>query len=140
PNMVSSKLLFRVTDGTYTTQSSSEVSVMAVPVNLNATHNSNSITLSWNAVTGASQYQVYLLKPSNYEMQLAGTTSSTSYTISNLSSNDIGWVSVKAVGANGAVSRRAYAVKPVPTTNLSPTVSIIAPSNNATFTAPATIQ
>ncbi|REK71243.1 glycosyl hydrolase family 18 protein [Paenibacillus paeoniae] len=65
---------------------------VAPPANLAVeSRSTSSIKVKWDAVTGATDYEVYLNE------QLAGTTNNTSYTLSSLSSNTAYTIEVVAI-------------------------------------------
>ena len=79
------------------------------------------IALQWDAVAGATDYEVMILQGD--DMVSAGTTSSTSYSFSGLSKDITYWVSVRA-RVNGSPGRRAVAVSRKPDSgNCSGTIS-----------------
>lgn len=102
-------VLVRVTDGIKTAVSG-VVNIITTPSGLAV---SNSATLSWAASAGATSYNVYLLKPTDKEMQLVANTTNLSYTFTNLSGGETHWVSVSAKNAT-VESVRAYAVSFIP--------------------------
>jgi hypothetical protein len=69
------------------------------------------IALQWGAVTGATDYEVMMLRGD--EMVSMGTTAGTTFTISGLSKDTLYWVSVRA-RVNGNPGRRAPAISRLP--------------------------
>lgn len=94
-------------------ESTSEVfTILGVPtVSLSTTQCEGYIAINWTAVTGATDYEVMLLKGD--EMVSVNSTNSNSYTISNLSKDSTYWVSVRA-RLNGNPGRRAIAISRKP--------------------------
>ncbi|HLU33889.1 MAG TPA: endo-1,4-beta-xylanase [Natronosporangium sp.] len=74
----------------------------APPTNLTANAGSNSVSLSWNGSSGATQYQVHrALGASGGSFSQIGTTSGTSFTDNNVSPNTTYRYRVTASNANG---------------------------------------
>ena len=101
--------------------------VPAAPTGLRATAASSTrIDLSWNAVSGAYGYKVYVSFYSSSGFQLEDTTYSTSYTINDATPGTIYYFRVTAYNANGesAMSSVASATTPAgtPTTPTTPTM------------------
>lgn len=69
------------------------------------------INLTWPAITGATDYEVMILRDN--EMQAIGDTTGTSYTISGLSKDSLYWVAVRA-RVNGGAGRRSTAISRQP--------------------------
>ncbi len=68
----------------------------------------NEAIISWDAVPGATSYDIYKL--GDKYMEVIGTTTSTSYTLQNLVLGESNWYSVRATDAgNNIIGRRAYA-------------------------------
>lgn len=107
PANVTGEALVRVTRGTSSSQSHQVFSIIKVPTNLQVVEACpDSVTLSWNAVTNATGYEVSML--GNFYMDSVGTSPTNSITIAQSSTNEFWW-SVKALGANNCVGRRAIA-------------------------------
>jgi len=107
-------LQVRVRSGSYSSQSGSYVSVLSVPSNLRAsTPFTGAVRFEWNAVPGASSYDVFLLEPQDRSMELEATTKTTYYVFQNrpLGEDNALWMSVRARTASGVVSERAYAIR-----------------------------
>ncbi|MCB9232296.1 MAG: PKD domain-containing protein [Bacteroidia bacterium] len=125
----------RVTRGTSTDQSDANFSIINVPTNLTVPWACpDTFLLSWNPVAGATGYEVSML--GNKYMDFVGQTSATSYAIGPINFNNTYWVSVKALGPNGAIGRRAIAINKGPGTWNCPiaidaaVTQIISPSGN----------
>ena len=107
PNVVSGEALVRITRGASTSQSHEEFSIIGVPTALNVNFACpDSMEVTWNAVSGATGYEVSLLG-SKY-MDSVGFTTGTSLVIAASASTDHWW-SVKALGPNNCEGRRAFA-------------------------------
>ncbi|MFK8039363.1 MAG: S8 family serine peptidase [Crocinitomicaceae bacterium] len=107
PAVVTSQALVRVTRGNSTSQSHVGFSIIQVPTNLQVLEVCpDSVTLSWNAVTNATGYEVSML--GNKYMDSVGTSSTNTITLAHSASSDFWW-SVKALGANNCIGRRAIA-------------------------------
>lgn len=108
PNVVTGEALVRITRGASTSQSHEEFSIIGVPTGLNVISVCpDSMEVSWNAVAGATGYEVSLLG-SKY-MDSVGVSSTTSLVIAASASVDHWW-SVKALGPNNCEGQRAFAV------------------------------
>jgi hypothetical protein len=91
---------------------SAPFTVVGVPaVTLSALQCEGYIALDWTAVTGATDYEVMILK--GKEMMPAGTTTGTSYVIGGLLKDSTYYVSVRA-RLNGNPGRRALAISRKP--------------------------
>jgi hypothetical protein len=87
--------------------------LMQVPTGLTVDYACpDSIKISWNAVAGAAYYEASRL--GNMYMDSNGISTTTSYTFGGLNPLMEQWFSVKAYHSNGAVSRRAIAIKKDP--------------------------
>jgi PKD repeat protein len=114
-NLVSGNALIRVTRGSQTGTSQAPFSIIPRPSNLNIDWACpDSMKLSWNNVTGATGYEVSMLG-AKY-MDSVGTTSTNEFVFTNINPNNQYWVSVRALGPNGAVGRRANAIEKAPGT------------------------
>ncbi len=68
----------------------------------------NEAIISWDAVPGATAYDIFKL--GDEYMEVIGTTTTTSYTLQNLVLNESNWYSVRATDSgNNIIGRRAYA-------------------------------
>jgi hypothetical protein len=93
-------------------ESKENFDIIGTPGNLNVEWAcSNSFNFSWTAVNGAIGYQVYLLGE-NY-MDSAGYSSTTNATV-YANSMETQWVSVCAIGPDGAIGKRAVALRKTP--------------------------
>lgn len=108
PNVVTGEALVRITRGASTNQSHEPFSIIGVPTGLSVNYACpDSMEVSWNAVSGATGYEVSLL--GTKYMDSVGTGSGTSLVIAANASVDHWW-SVKALGPNNCEGRRALAV------------------------------
>lgn len=110
PNNVTGKALVKIERGTVSDVSDHTFSIIPTPTNLNVTSVCPSyMEVSWTAVTGADEYQVYLL--GNKYMDSVGRTTSTTFQIPITNLNATHWYSVAAIKNNngGNVGRRALA-------------------------------
>lgn len=106
PNIATDKVQLRLQNGT-TEKISAPVTVIGMPVfNFSAVQCEGYINLVWNAVAGATDYEVLLLKGS--ELVPVATTTALTYAINSLSKDSTYWVTVRA-RLNGKEGRRADA-------------------------------
>lgn len=109
PVTVSGEVRVRATSGSYSDMSDEDFTIVNVPANLQIDYACpDSIGLSWNAVAGASGYEVSYLG-AEY-MDSIGTTTATSIAVTGLNPNLEHWFSVKALTSDGGAGRRAIAV------------------------------
>ena len=107
PTIVTGQALVKVTRGNSSSQSHEPFSIIRVPSGLSVVSACpDSMTVTWNTVTGATGYEVSLL--GTKYMDSVGTTNTTSLTIYAPATTDHWW-SVKALGPNNCVGRRAIA-------------------------------
>ena len=106
---ITGEALIRVSRGGNNDVSDAGFSIIGVPTNIAESQSCNGLTLTWDPVTSATGYSVFVLG-SQY-MDSVGTSSTEQYTINGLSPNTTYWVSVNALGNNGAIGRRAIAVE-----------------------------
>lgn len=113
PSTITSEAHVRVTRGTVSGMNTEPFSIIGVPQNLHVVYGCvDSIKIAWNAVTGAAWYEVSLL--GNMYMDSVGTSNTTDYVFTNLSSSNSYWFSVRAVFPDGNKGRRAIAVNKSP--------------------------
>ncbi len=109
PNVVTGETLVRVTRGAKSDISDAKFSIISLPGNISTTNPCQTgVTLTWNAVSGADQYNVYQL--GEKYMEIIGTTASLSYEISDLPVEETIWFSVQAINNQGVVGKRANAI------------------------------
>lgn|GEM_PF-420153 len=109
PNVQTGQALVRVSRSGLSDQSTTNFSITNTPANIDViTVCPTSLTVTWDALAGATSYDVFYL--GTMYMDSVGTTTGTSLSIPIADPNDDHWVSVRAVGPNGLRSRRAIAV------------------------------
>ncbi|MEM9821076.1 MAG: S8 family serine peptidase, partial [Bacteroidota bacterium] len=106
PNIASGQALVRVTRGGQADQSDETFNIFPVPSNLSITPISAANSqVTWNAVPGATSYDVYVL--GSKFMEIVGTSSTNSYSLTNMPGEI--WISVAANG-NNIAGQRAIAI------------------------------
>jgi subtilisin family serine protease len=114
PNTVSGEVKIRVTQGAFSDESDAVFSFIGTPTNLNVVWACpDSLNLTWDAVSGATGYEVYLLGAKYMDSQ--GTTSNTNFTVT-VPSNQTSWLSVRALGPTNAKGERPLAIEKAPGT------------------------
>ncbi|WP_353722195.1 S8 family serine peptidase [Dyadobacter sp. 676] len=115
PGLRSDKVRVRVIqNSTGATSVSEPFTVVGVPsLTLSSLQCEGYISLEWTAVTGATDYEVMMLKGN--EMVPVATTTGTSYTLSGLQKDSTYYVSVRT-RLNGQPGRRALAISRKPDT------------------------
>jgi len=107
--------IVRVTRGIVSDVSDANFSIIRIPTGLAVdTACPTAFYLKWNAVTGATGYEVSMLG-AKY-MDSVSTTAATGYWFMGINSANTYWVSVRALGATNAEGRRALAVEKTPGT------------------------
>ena len=108
PNNVSGQCLIRVTNGTLTDQSDENFSIASrvTGVTIQSVCPTEA-TITWNAVPGATSYDVYSL--GQKFMEVVGNSTTTSLTFPITDPTDPIWFSVSANGGNGWSSLRSNA-------------------------------
>jgi hypothetical protein len=115
PNVVSGQCKIRVTQGSSQSESVAPFTIIGVPQNLQVDWACvDSFQLSWSPVSGATQYEVSML--GQKYMDSVDVTTATQYVFHNTINTQEYWVSVKALGNNGIVGRRAIAINKQPGT------------------------
>ena len=113
PSALTGKALVRVTRGTVSDVSDATFSIIGVPQNITVLWSCpDSLRLTWNAVPGATGYQIHKL--GTMYMDSIGVSNSTQFTVINVQSTNTYWFSVKALGPLDAIGRRAYAIQKTP--------------------------
>ncbi|MBO3117660.1 S8 family serine peptidase [Winogradskyella sp. DF17] len=109
PSVASGECLIRVSNGSdsYTSDNPFSISPIVTGVNVDQIC-PDEMTVNWNAISGATSYDVYLL--GEKFMEVAGTSNTNSAAISITDPNQEFWVAVVAKGANGWESRRSIAI------------------------------
>jgi hypothetical protein len=104
------RALIRVSGGGNTDDSDTSFSILGVPSNLQVEWSCpDSIKLSWNATNLATSYEVSRL--GNKYMDSIGTSSITSFVVKGIQPTEEAWFSVKALGVNNTIGRRAIAIE-----------------------------
>tara|TARA_Y100000589_G_scaffold246893_1_gene234806 strand:+ start:133780 stop:137367 length:3588 start_codon:yes stop_codon:yes gene_type:complete len=115
PNVISGQSKIRLTQGTSQSESIEPFTIIDVPQNLQLDWACvDSFQLSWSPVSGATQYEVSML--GQKYMDSVDVTNATQYVFHNTINTQEYWVSVKALGNNGIVGRRAIAINKQPGT------------------------
>lgn len=134
PSVTTGKARIKITRGASSDSSKVDFSIIPVPTSFSVKWVCpDSIQLVWKPVPTATSYQIHQL--GSMYMDSIGTTTDTFFVVRNIPSTDSGWFSVKCLGADNAVGRRAIAIeKPIGTTNCSlpedlVMQSIISPTN-----------
>jgi len=109
PNAMTAVAHIRVVNGENATISTEPFHIMALPQNVSVTWACNdAFRIEWDEVYGAQSYIVRKL--GQKYMDSVATTQNTSYIFSNTGQAET-WVSVQAVGSDGANSRRTISIK-----------------------------
>ncbi len=109
PVVLTGKAMVRVTQGALSDVSDQVFSIIDVPNNLDfAWSCPDSSKLTWDAVPGATSYEISML--GGKYMDSIGTSTSNSFTVIQPSSTT-DWYSVKALGPDNAVSERHIAIQ-----------------------------
>lgn len=109
PSIASGHYLVRVSSSGYADTSIVPFSVLNIPAGLSVdTICPGEVSLSWDPVYLATGYEVFLLGARYMEPQ--GTTTATSFTLTGIDTEAANWFSVRALGPNNAVGRRANAI------------------------------
>lgn len=115
PSAATGKAMIRVTRGMQSGTCEAPFSIIGVPANLNVLWACpDSIKLTWNNVTGATGYEVSILGAKYMDSVAYSTTNSA--VLYNINPTKAYWLSVRALGANGASGRRAVAMEKAPGT------------------------
>ncbi|MBL4706866.1 MAG: T9SS type A sorting domain-containing protein [Flavobacteriales bacterium] len=108
PDTISGNALIRVTNGSIVGQSPNTFSIIRTPSNISTSFTcSDSIGLTWDSVPYATEYEISVM--GTKYMDSIGRSSSTNFTLKNITLSDDNWVSVKALG-NGIEGKRAIAI------------------------------
>ncbi|MCC7400618.1 MAG: S8 family serine peptidase [Chitinophagaceae bacterium] len=143
PSVTTDQARIRIIKNATAASSTSEAfTILGAPVlSLAAVQCEGYISLTWNPVSGATDYEVMMLQGS--DMVSVATTTGTSYVVSGLSKDSVYWVSVRA-RLNGNSGRRSDAISRQPNNgtcsgNISDNDlkvdTIIAPSTGRRFTS-----
>ncbi|MBQ0038143.1 MAG: fibronectin type III domain-containing protein [Clostridiales bacterium] len=82
---------------------------LTAPVLSSIKNSADGVTVSWDAVSGAAQYRVFYRLSSDSTWKTAGTTNSTSYTVTDLKSGSKYSFSVRCVNNDGDKYTSPYA-------------------------------
>jgi hypothetical protein len=115
PAKITAEAVVRVTRGTSVSQSEAPFSIMGIPCNINIDWVcDNALHLSWSEIPGAASYEVFKL--GEKYMDPVGITTIPSFIVEGIDPTASDWLSVRAIGADGAKGRRAIAVEKTPGT------------------------
>jgi len=104
------KALMRITKGASVSTTEAPFSIFGVPCGFEVDWACGDLVhLSWNPVMGANSYEIMALGEKVMEPLTRTTKTSVIVTDSNTATNS--WFSVRAIGDNGAVGRRAIALE-----------------------------
>ncbi len=110
PDVVTGKAVVRISRGSLSDEGNYYHSIIDVPTNLQIdTICPSGVKLMWNAVSGASGYEVYKLG-AKY-MESVGTTTTNSFSVPGLNIYVEDWLSVRALGPDSCLGRRAAAIE-----------------------------
>lgn len=132
-----------VTVVNFTLSAASTVTPPSSPSSVQAKTGDGKVTLSWNAVSGATSYNLYMaaqsgVTKSNYSLKTGGMKHeavTSPYEHTGLTNGATYYFVVTAVNSNGESSESSeVSAAPNAETNQSPSVSITTPSENATYT------
>jgi len=113
PTVITGQMQFRVSRGIWSDLADDNFSIISVPQGLSVAFSCpDSIGLTWNSISGATGYEASWLGPKY--MDSIGTSTTNNITIYNTSPVQEYWFSVKALGPNGAIGRRAIAINKAP--------------------------
>ncbi len=125
---ISGQCRVRISRGALNDQSDAGFSIIPLPTNISVNWACpDSVRLTWNAVAGATAYDIYKL--GNKYMDSVGTSNTNSFIVTNVLSNQVQWFSVRARGASSAVGRRANAIQKSPGTFACPITNDAACNN-----------
>ncbi|HYC41222.1 MAG TPA: S8 family serine peptidase [Chitinophagaceae bacterium] len=113
PNVATTQAKLRISrNGTSMSSSSGAFTILGVPtLSLDAVQCEGYIAISWTSVSGATDYEVMMLRGD--EMTSVATTAATSYVFTGLSRDSVYWVTVRA-RISGTPGFRAVAVSRQP--------------------------
>lgn len=113
PSVTTDQAKIRITRNSTTMTSTSEAfTILGVPKDsLSPVQCEGYISLGWKSVSGATDYEVMMLRGD--DMISVGTTTDSTYTISGLSKDSVYWVAVRA-RLNGNPGRRSTAISRQP--------------------------
>jgi hypothetical protein len=107
--VTSGRSRIRLTQNTATSQSTASFTISGVPTQLRLDrHCATTSVLTWQAVSGVTQYEIFRLR--GQYLALVNTVTGTSSTVPATPGVDE-WYTVRAMGPSGLQSRRAMAVR-----------------------------
>jgi len=113
PTLNEGDVRMRISRGSVSDISDTTFSVIGVPANLSIdTVCGSEVILSWDAVAGATGYEIFRL--GQHYMESAGTTNSLTYTVTGINIHEEQWFSLRALGPQNARGRRTLAVQMSP--------------------------
>lgn len=113
PSVVSGKVKLALSQGNQRDTTLIPFSIIGVPSNISVAWACiDSIKLTWNTVLGATSYEISKL--GQKYMDSIGVSQTNSFVVSGINSQDFYWFSVKALGTNESIGRRAIAIQKTP--------------------------
>jgi len=113
PSFISGNVYVRVNQGGFSSMNMAPVSIIPVPENIIIDWScETSFRVHWDEVYGASGYEVSLL--GEKYMDSVGFTEQNSFIFEGIDGTDLSWFSVKTIGPDNAVGRRAVAELRIP--------------------------
>jgi hypothetical protein len=113
PNAVTSKAKVRISRDGISSESMEGFSIMGIPQDIEVDRACpESVLLRWDMVDDAVSYDVFML--GEKYMEIVGSTDADSLLIDGLSFEEEYWFSVRAIGPDNAIGRRAYAIEKEP--------------------------
>ncbi|MFC2102272.1 S8 family serine peptidase [Bacteroidota bacterium] len=113
PNTITGEALVKITKGSTASQSDAPFTILGVPCNLQVDWACTGKThISWSPVSGATSFEV--MKLGEKYMETVGVTTANTFIVDDTNAVTSSWFTVRAVGENGAVGRRAFAVEKTP--------------------------
>jgi hypothetical protein len=113
PNLITGTAKVKVERGAITDESAEGFSIIDIPNNLIVVWScADSLKLSWDVVSGATNYEVYQLGTSY--MTSVGTTTTTNMTVNGVSAIENEYFAVRALGTNNAKGRRTNSLEKTP--------------------------
>ena len=112
PTTITGQARVRITRGSASDESDANFTILERPQNIRVNRvcpGTNEIQLAWDAVTGATGYDVFMLGATH--MDSIGTTNGLTFSVQVADLNDEQWFSVRALGPNGIRSLRQIAVQ-----------------------------
>lgn len=137
PNTVTKDAKVRVSQGSLFSSNTINFTIVGVPTNLQVTKSCiDSITLTWNAVSGASGYEVSAL--GQFYMDSVARTNNTSITLAGFSASLLHYFAIRAIVDETGIGHRSIAIRKDPgllncSANVDVAVSkILSPRNGLT--------